>query len=132
MKASQSDAWVGNKPIDWHLYNAKTMLTKFPTKNINFWPQACVPSTVLNAVKTEIFINVHNMHITIKTKKGLIWLKNVHGSQMICVIITSNKTFNRWWSRSRCDYFVSFSKNKISSGHSYLCNIWQHCLFKKT
>lgn len=65
MKASQSDAWVGNKPIDWHLYNAKIILTKLPTKKINFWPHACVPSIVLNAIKKKKN-NVHTYSISYK------------------------------------------------------------------
>lgn len=47
--ASQSDACVGNRPIDWHLYKANAILTNCPKKYTNFCPNAWVPSITLNA-----------------------------------------------------------------------------------
>jgi len=47
--ASQSDACVGSRPIDWHLYRANAIFTKCPRKYTNFCPHACVPSITLNA-----------------------------------------------------------------------------------
>lgn len=47
--ASQSDACVGSRPIDWHLYRANAIFTNCPRKYTNFCPHACVPSITLNA-----------------------------------------------------------------------------------
>lgn len=87
MKASQSDGWVGNKPIDWHLYNAKIILTKFPMKNINFWPHACVPSIVLNAVKNRYFKLIFKCFIYNNYYKICKWSKHNINTYYIIICI---------------------------------------------
>jgi len=57
--ASQSDACVGSRPIDWHLYRANAIFTNCPRKYTNFCPHACVPSITLNAEQRKHVIIEH-------------------------------------------------------------------------
>ena len=73
--ASQSDAWVGSKPIDWHLYNAKIMFTSCPKKKINFWPKAFVPSITLNAANN--LKKLLNIYLNNLFKFSLLLIKSI-------------------------------------------------------
>lgn len=65
--ANQSDAWVGSKPIEWHLYKANPIFAKFPKKNIIFCPTTWAPSITLNVACVEniAFIGLTNIIPTI-------------------------------------------------------------------
>lgn len=126
MNASQSEEWVGKRPMDWHLYNARPRPTSWPRKKINFCPNAWFPSTILNARKqfiTAMLLGGKWMKILpwFKLKRALIGLTNIMPTIIIGKI---EMEFPTMYIINNCMGIWKLFRNLCTFCKSYMTNLF--------